>query len=269
MTLLSALGSPIVVTILRLVLIVLLVILAEWALRFAARQIGRGLEKVVQDPDHRERIMTIVQVVHGTVLVLVIIVAGLTMLQVLGVSIAPLLAGVSVVGLALSLGAQTLIKDYVGGLLILIENQYAIGDVIQVAGVQGEVERITLRATCLRDLDGRYHVVPNGDIRLVSNLTMEWARAIVELNVDYRADMGQVLRTLEEAASKARADDAVRADLLEPPQVLGWVGFKNRAIQVRLTAKTRPGKQWSVATALRRYAVEALQAEGVQVRLPL
>lgn len=268
MPLTPLLDMSVITTILHLLIIAVFTILAQWGLRQAAGQLSHQADRRIQDAEQAERVKTIIHVVRGALLVVVVIVAVLMVLQALKIDVTPLLAGVGVVGLALSLGAQTLIKDYVGGLLILIENQFAIGDVIQVGSVSGEVERITLRATCLRDVDGRYHVVPNGDIRLVSNLTMEWARAVVDLNVDYSADMDRVLRALEKAADRARTDDAVRTDLLEPPQVQGWVGFKEGAIQVRMRAKTRPGKQWDVARVLRRYAIEALQAESISVTLP-
>jgi small-conductance mechanosensitive channel len=266
-TLLDLLSWTPIAVLLRLILIVALVILSEWALRLAARQVARWLARVIQDAERVERTMTIVQVVRGTIFVVVVIVAALMALQTVGVNIGPLLAGVGVVGLAISLGAQTLIRDYLGGLLILLGNEFAIGDTIRVAGVEGEVEQITLRATYLRSEDGTFHTVPNGEIRLVSNLTMEWARAVVELGVDAAADMTRVMQTLDKALRQARTDEAVRVDLLDLPRATGWVGFKDGAVQVRLAARTRPGKQWAVAVALRRYAVEALQAEGIKVVL--
>jgi len=137
-----------------------------------------------------------------------------------------------------------------------------------VGEVTGGVERITLRATYLRDIEGRLHIVPNGDIRLVSNLTAEWARAVVDLNVGYEADVSKVLQTLEAAVARAQEDEAIKADLLEAPQALGWISFNDWAVQVRLMAKTKPGKQWGVMMALRQYAVEALQAAGIRVALP-
>ena len=192
-------------------------------------------------------------------------VAGLMVLHALAIDILPLLASLGVASLALSLGAQTLIKDMIGGLLILIEDQFAVGDVIRVGEVSGEVERITLRVTYLRDLEGRQHIVPNGDVRTVSNLTAEWARAVVDLDVGYEADMAAVMRALRAAAEQVAGDAALKADLLEAPQALGWVAFKDWAVQVRLQAKTAPGKQWGVMTALRQQALEALRAEGVVV----
>lgn len=264
----EVLNTPLTATALRLALIVLLVIAAGRGLRVIARQVEKRFERTSANPEQFARLQTLVQAAHGATWVLILVVAGLMALHALGIDIPPLLAGVGVAGLALSLGAQTLIKDYIGGVLILIENQFTIGDVVKVNDVAGGVERITLRVTQLRDLEGRLHLVPNGDIRTVSNLTAEWARAIVDLNVDYAADMGRVMRALEAAAAKAQADEMIRADLLEPPEALGWIGFKDWAVQVRLMAKTRPGKQWGVMMALRRYAVEMLQAEGVRVALP-
>jgi small-conductance mechanosensitive channel len=265
----SARNLPLVVTALRIGLIALLALLAVWSLRRVGRRAIHRLEETTPDPERLARLKTLVQVGRGVAYIMVLVVAGLMAMQALSINIAPLLAGAGVIGLALSLGAQTLIKDYIGGILILIENQFTIGDVVKVGNASGSVERITLRATHLRNYDGTLYVVPNGDIRLVSNLTAEWARAIVDLNVDYQADMGKVIRSLEMAAQKAQADGTIQPDLLEPPQAVGWIGFNDWAVQVRLVAKTKPGQQWSVATTLRRYAVEALQAEGVRVAIPL
>jgi len=260
--------TPFVPLILRLALIVALTLCARWGLRLAARLMERRLEKTVPNPERLARLQTLVQVGRGAMWALILLMAGLMALHTLGVDATPLLAGAGVAGLALSLGAQTLIKDFIGVILILVENQFSVGDVIKVGEVTGGVERITLRATYLRDIEGRLHIVPNGDIRLVSNLTAEWARAVVDLNVGYEADVSKVLQTLEAAVARAQEDEAIKADLLEAPQALGWISFNDWAVQVRLMAKTKPGKQWGVMMALRQYAVEALQAAGIRVALP-
>jgi small conductance mechanosensitive channel len=260
--------SPELAVALRIVGIVFLALVARWGLRLAVRQIARRLEKVVSDSERLARLKTFLSAGRSLVYALILLIAGLMVLRVMGFDIGPLLAGAGLVGLALSLGAQTLIKDYIGGLLILFENQFAVGDVIKAGEVSGEVERITLRATYLRDLEGRLHVVSNGDIRAVSNLTAGYSRAVVDLNVDYEADMQKVSRALEAAAARAQSDESIKGDLLEPPEALGWIAFKDWAVQVRLMAKTLPGKQWKVMMALRQYALEAMQAEGVRVALP-
>lgn len=264
----AALAMPFVASTLRLALIGLLALIALRGLRLATRQTQRWLESTTRDADRLSRLKTLVQLGRSVIFVLILITTVMMILHVLDVNIAPLLAGVGVAGLALSLSAQTLLKDFINGILILIEDQFSIGDVIQVGEVAGGVERMTLRATYLRDIEGKLHLVPNGDIRLVSNITAGWARAIVDLNVDYQANMGAVMSALETAAGQAQADEAIKADLLEPPQVLGWIGLTDWAVKVRLMAKTLPGKQWGVMMALRRYAVESLQAAGIRVALP-
>jgi small conductance mechanosensitive channel len=261
-------SSPALASLLRLALIVLLALLAHWGVRLAVRQLAGRLERTIADPERVARLKTFLFAGRSLASVLVAMIAGLTALRVLDIDIGPVLAGAGLVGLALSLGAQTLIRDYIGGLLILLENQFRVGDVIQVGDKTGSVERITVRATYLRDIEGRLHLIPHGEMRILSNVTKDWARAVVDLNVAFDADFGKVIRALEAAARRAQEDETIKADLLEPPQALGWIGFKDWAVQVRIMARTRPGKQWGVMMVLRQYAVEALHAEGVKVALP-
>jgi small conductance mechanosensitive channel len=261
-------SSPALADLLRLALIVLLALLAHWGVRLAVRQLAGRLERTLADPERVARLKTFLFAGRSLASVLVAMIAGLTALRVLDIDIGPVLAGAGLVGLALSLGAQTLIRDYIGGLLILLENQFRVGDVIQVGDKTGSVERITVRATYLRDIEGRLHLIPHGEMRILSNVTKDWARAVVDLNVAFDADFGKVIRALEAAARRAQEDETIKADLLEPPQALGWIGFKDWAVQVRIMARTRPGKQWGVMMVLRQYAVEALHAEGVKVALP-
>lgn len=261
-------SSPIIANLLRLALIVLLALLAHWGARLAVRQLTRRLERRIADPERLARLKTFLLAGRSLAQVLIVIIAGLTALRVLDIDIGPLLAGAGLVGLALSLGAQTLIKDYLGGLFMLLENQFRVGDVIQVGDKTGSVERITLRATYLRDLEGRVHLIPHGEMRILSNVTKDWARAVVDLNVAFDADFSKVIRALEAAARRAQEDETIKGDLLEAPQTLGWIGLKDWAVQVRIMAKTRPGRQWAVMMALRQSAVEALHAEGVEVALP-
>jgi len=261
-------SSPALASLLRLALIVFLALLAHWGVRLAVRQLAGRLERTLADPERVARLKTFLFAGRSLASVLVAMIAGLTALRVLDIDIGPVLAGAGLVGLALSLGAQTLIRDYIGGLLILLENQFRVGDVIQVGDKTGSVERITVRATYLRDIEGRLHLIPHGEMRILSNVTKDWARAVVDLNVAFDADFGKVIRALEAAARRAQEDETIKADLLEPPQALGWIGFKDWAVQVRIMARTRPGKQWGVMMVLRQYAVEALHAEGVKVALP-
>ncbi len=168
---LEPLVSEAIGTLLRIGLIVLLFLLADRVLRLASRQINRRLEATVTEPDQLARLRTLLRVGRGTVVVLMAIVAGMMVLYTLGINVTPLLASAGVAGLAISLGAQVLFRDIISGIIILFEGQYVIGDTIRVGAVEGVVERITLRSTHLRDAEGHLHIVPNGDIRIVSNLT--------------------------------------------------------------------------------------------------
>lgn len=261
-------ASPQAQVLARVLLIIALTIIALRGLKLLTSQMDKRIERTIPNEERQQRLKTLANGGYSVGYAIFLLIATLMVLHAVGIDITPLLASAGVAGLALSLGAQTLIKDFIGGVLILVEDQFSVGDVIAVGEVSGVVERITLRTTHLRNLEGRLHIVPNGDVRLVSNLTAEWARAVINLNVDFDADMSSVMRALNEAAQNANNDDAVKADLLEDPQAVGWVGSTDWAMQVRILAKVRPGRQWAVSMALRRLAVEALQREGVRLALP-
>ncbi|MGH2625772.1 MAG: mechanosensitive ion channel family protein [Anaerolineales bacterium] len=253
---------------LQLLLIALLVLLAGLALGKATARLERRLEGEGRHPQRRARLRTMLRAGRGLAFALVLAAAGLAALRLFGIDITPVLAGAGVIGLGLSLGAQFLIRDFLGGLIILIEDHYHVGDVVKVGAISGTVERITLRATYLRDGEGQLHIVPNGDIRTVSNLTADWSRAVVDFSIDLSADMAQALAALQQACDRTAADEKVRDDLLDPPEVAAWNGMTDWGTQVRLMARTRPGKQWGVARALRRYGVEALQSAGIPLAVP-
>ena len=207
--------------------------------------------------------------------IIVIIIASLMILMVFGINITPLLASVGVASLAISLGAQTLIKDYIGGILILVEDEFRVGDVVtfgdgvSIGNVTGTVEQITLRSTIIRDVEGRLIIIPNGDIRVVSRVAYDWMRVVVDFNVPFDADIGKVVDVLKAAMEDAAADAELADQLLEAPTIQGWNSFSPWAVQVRLIAKTLPGKRLDVATVLRRYGLEALNQAGLQVAVPI
>ncbi len=264
----AIMDAPYLGVILRVLMILVLTYLGQLGLKHLARHAERRVTADAVHGDGSERLKTLVRVTRGVLTGVLIVLAGLMILQTLGVDIVPLLASAGVAGLALSLGAQTLVKDYISGILILVEHQFSVGDTIRVGEHQGEVERMTLRATFLRDVEGRQHIVPNGEIRALSNLTVGWSRAVVDVNVPYDADMNAVLRAFESAAASAPDDPAIAGQLLEAPRVVGWNAFGDWGVQVRLMAKTLPGKQWTAAAALRRHVLEALVAADVHIALP-
>ncbi|MGH2606454.1 MAG: mechanosensitive ion channel family protein, partial [Anaerolineales bacterium] len=223
---------------LRLALIALLLLVAAWALGKASARLERRLEAEGRHPERRARLRTLLRVGRGIGFAVLLAAAGLVALRLVGIDITPLLAGAGVIGLGLSLGAQFLIRDLLGGIMILIEDQFSVGDVVRVGSISGAVERVTLRATYLRDAEGQLHIVPNGEIRTLSNLTADWSRAVVDFPIDHTADMTKALTALQQACDRAAADEAVQDDLLDPPEVVAWNAVTEWGTQVRLTART-------------------------------
>jgi len=251
------------------VLILVLAALGLVVVHFLARRVLRVVRSMeVLHEGRRQQLVTLVQILRWGADVLVVAVALLMLLGTLGVPITPLLTGAGVAGLALSLGAQMLIQDLIGGFLILLENQYAVGDVIQVGNVSGTVERLTLRATYVRDADGRLHIVPNGEMRVVSNLTKDWSRALVDVGVAYEEDLDHVLHVLERLSEAFAQDPALGPQLLEPPQVLGPISLGDWAMTVRVMVKTQPGKQWEIARELQKRILATCEREGITLPYP-
>ena len=190
-----------------------------------------------------------------------------TVLTVLSVfiNIGPLLASVSVVGLAISFGAQSLVKDLISGTFILIEGQFGIGDVVRIGDVGGMVEKMTLRATVLRDLHGAVHTIPNGEIKMVSNLTKTWSRAVIDVSISYTEDVDRVNATLKKLGDEFLKDPQWGPLLVEPPEVLGIENWTNTGVVVRMTAKTLPLKQWDVSRELRRRIKKRFDDEKIAI----
>jgi small conductance mechanosensitive channel len=199
---------------------------------------------------------------------LVLLIAALMVFREFGMDITPLLAGAGVAGLAIGFGAQSLIKDVIAGFFILMEDQYHVGDVIQAAGVSGQVERITLRMTIVRDLNGAVHFIPNGEIKVASNLTKEWSRAVLEVGVSYEEDIDHVFTVLDQIGRSLADDETFGKLVLEPPQVLGVEALADSQVTIRILAKTLPLQQWDVARELRRRIKGAFDREGIQVPYP-
>jgi small conductance mechanosensitive channel len=257
--------------------VVIVTVFLSWILlrlvRSLLRQaIRRVLERRGEPP--REvaiRLHTLASVIESAIRLVVLLVGGMTVLSALGVPIAPLLASAGVAGLAIGLGAQSLIRDLVGGFFIVLEDQYHVGDVIRVngpSGPSGLVEQLTLRYTALRGLDGSYTIVPNGDVRTVTNLTRDWARAVVDVDVALEEDLSRARTVLEEVLAEVERDPALADSLLEPGDILGVEALSTTHATLRLTIKTRPGEQWRVARALRARIKAAYDRAGIAIPYP-
>lgn len=214
-----------------------------------------------------QRAQTLGALLNNVAAIVIVTFAALTILNTF-IDIGPLLAGVGVVGLAISFGAQSLVKDVISGTFILLEGQFGIGDVVRIADVSGLVERITLRTTTLRDFEGIVHIIPNGEITRLSNLTKTWSKALIDVGVAYREDVDHVIDVLRTVGAELQADDAWNALLLEPPEVLGVQQLADSAVVIRMQVKTLPLKQWDVARELRRRVKNRLDREGIEIPFP-
>ena len=214
-----------------------------------------------------QRAQTLGSLLNNVALVLIVTFAALTILN-LFVQIGPLLAGVGVAGLAISFGAQSLVKDVITGTFILIEGQFGIGDVVRIGDTSGLVEKITLRTTTLRDAEGVVHIIPNGEITKVANLTKTWSRTVIDVGVAYKEDVDRVIKVLRELGGEFFRDPEWHELLLEPPEVLGVQALEESAVTIRMQTKTLPLKQWEVGRELRRRVKKRFDAENIEIPFP-
>lgn len=230
--------------------------------------IERYLAGTDGDPGRRTRLRTLLPVLRNAVRVVLVVVVTLTVMAELGMNITPLLAGAGVVGLAVGFGAQSLVKDVITGIFILIEDSVAIGDVVQVAGHAGVVEGMTIRTVRLRDLEGNVHVVPFGQIATVLNMTKDFAFALIEAAVAYRENVDEVIAVLREVAEGLRTDPEFRRSILEPLEVLGIDSLRESAVNIQVRLKTRPMQQWAVKREFLRRMKAAFDARGIEIPFP-
>ena len=194
--------------------------------------------------------------------------AVLTALGTVGIDLAPLIAGAGIVGVAVGFGAQNLVRDLLAGISMLLEDQYGVGDVIDVGEATGVVEAVGLRTTRLRDLRGTVWHVPNGVITRVGNLTQEWSRAVVDIGVAYDVDIDRAERLVGGILERFAADPEQQEVLLEAPELLGVESLADSSVNLRVLLRTRPGEQWATARRLRRAVKREFDAAGLEIPFP-
>jgi len=241
------------------------------------RLLRRTLDRVVRAAVAREmtgqpevevgkRADTLTDVVYRTAWVVGLAVAVLTVLPEVGINIGPLLAGAGVIGLAIGFGAQSLVRDAINGLFILVENQYAKGDVVKIGGVGGLVEDVNLRRTVLRDLDGAVHTIPNGQVAVSSNLTRGWARANLNVRVGYEEDLDRVMAAIDRVGQEMADDAEFGSMILSPPRSVRVEGFDEFGVQVKVLGETQAMRQWDVMGELRRRLKKAFDEQKIEIR---
>ena len=231
------------------------------------KRIARAIrERGIGDQAAREkRARTIAAVFGGGGRTLIVVVAALMAVRELGLDITPALATAGGFGVAAGLGAQSLVRDWISGFFIILDDQFGVGDVVRVASVTGTIESLSLRMTELRDGDGSLHFIPNGEIKIVTNLTRSWAAPLLRIPVNATEDPERVLRVIDEMARGFKADPATAPLLVDGPNVLGIEDVSGGLYTVLIQAKTRPEHRHPVARALRLAALRRLSAEGISL----
>ena len=227
-------------------------------------------KKVKEEPEEeiKKRAQTLAGVFVATAQVIILGMAVFMLLSEVGIDIAPIIAGVGVAGIAIGFGAQSLVKDIIAGLFVVLENQYRIGDVVRIADIAGLVEDINLRRTVLRDLDGTVHVVPNGEIRVASNFTREWSRVNMNISVAYGEDLDRVMAIINRVGNELAQDPQWAPLILKPPQALRVDNLGDSGIEIKILGDTKPIRQWDVMGQLRLRLKRAFDKEGIEIPWP-
>jgi small conductance mechanosensitive channel len=216
----------------------------------------------------RKRVATLTRLVLTVSMVLLWGIVAVTVLGQLGLDIAPVLAGAGILGLAVGFGAQNLVRDVIAGFFIVLENQIRVGDVAVVNGTGGLVESISFRTIVLRDLAGVVHIIPNGVITTVANMTKGWSAYVLDVEVAYREDTDRVVEVMREVADALRKDPAFEGMMLEPIEIFGVDDFKESGIIIKARLKTVPIQQWTVGREYRRRLKKAFDACGIEIPFP-
>jgi moderate conductance mechanosensitive channel len=248
-----------------------------WVLAWLGMQlvklIARRIIAAVDDGDDstmslaEKRGHTVAQLLRSVGRVMLFVLALLLTLNQF-MDIAPLLAGAGILGLAFSFGAQSLVKDVITGFFLLVDNSIAVGDVVEVAGKSGSVERVNLRVVHLRGLDGSVHIIPNGQINVVSNMTRGWSRAVVDVGVAYETDIDHALEIIRDEVSRMAADPQWTSRLDGTPEVQGVQALGDHGVTLRVLLRTLPGRQWEVGREFRRRIKDRFDREKIEIPFP-
>jgi small conductance mechanosensitive channel len=258
----------------QLLLIFVFLFIALKLLKFSMNRlskftINRAKHDEKKDTAEAEkRVNTLLGILTGVGKVIIWIIAIMMLLKELGIDIAPILAGAGIVGLAVGFGAQELVRDFITGFFILLENQIRTGDVAIINGTGGLVERIEMRTVTLRDFSGVVHVFQNGKINTLSNMTKEWSAVVLDVGVAYKEKPEQVIEIMSDVGNELQKDAEFGPKMIEPIEVFGVNEFGNSAVVIRARIKTKPIEQWGVGREYRKRLKNAFDAKGIEIPFP-
>jgi small-conductance mechanosensitive channel len=220
------------------------------------------------DDEFKKKSDTLSSVTASILTIIIAVIAAITILGELEIPIGPVLASAGILGVALGFGGQHLVRDIISGFFILLDDQIRVGDVVQIAGKGGLVEKINMRMTILRDLAGNVHYVRNGEISVVTNMTKEYSRYVFDVGVSYRENVDEVIEVIKQVDEDLRKDPQFKDDILEPVEILGLDQFADSAVIIKARTKTKPIKQWSVGREFNRRLKKIFDERDIEIPFP-
>jgi small-conductance mechanosensitive channel len=254
---------------------IVIIAVAAWLLNIIisriikkAVKIAVAADKNLSEDSEKKREDTLIRIFAGATRIVILTMAILMILQEAGIEIGPILAGAGIVGLAFGFGGQYLIRDIISGLFIILENQYRIGDIININGTGGLVEDISLRKTTIRDLNGTIHHIPHGEIKIVSNLSKDFARVNLDMGIAYNSNLEHVIKVINQTGNELAEDPVYKDSIISPPKFLRVNEFADSAIIVKILGETKPSKQWEITGEYRKRLKIAFDKEGIEIPFP-
>jgi small-conductance mechanosensitive channel len=252
----------------RILFIIIITIIILKLSAFVTKKIFAKILTSKKDSEFSKRTETLYSIIKYIINTIAIIIAVLMLLSELKIDIGPILAAAGVLGLAVGFGAQSLVKDFLSGFFILLENQIRVGDVVQISGRAGYVEQMNLRFVRLRDLEGKVHFVPNGTIDVVTNFTKEFSYYVFDIPVAYRENVDEVLNVMQQVEKSLREDADFKGDILEPMEFFGLDKFDDSALIIKSRIKTQPIKQWRIAREFNKRLKQKFDQQGIEIPFP-
>lgn len=254
---------------------ILIILVGAFVLNRIAKKFIEKAVRVAVKPDRfsskeseTKREDTLIRIFSATITITILSITIIMVLQQVGVMVGPILAGAGIIGLAFGFGGQYLIRDIIAGLFIILENQYRIGDVVQLDNTEGKVEDISLRMVTIRDMDGTVHHIPHGEIKKVSNLSKNFARVNLNVGVAYSSDIDHVIKIVNQVGNQLSDDPEWKKIIIAPPQFLRVNDLGDSAIIIKITGETIPHEQWRVTGELRKRIKMAFDKEGIEIPFP-
>lgn len=262
----------------HLLQIIIIIVAAEIVYRVSTKAVSKLVHKATHRPDlfptasdRKKRLKTIDSLVNATLRITVFAVAGIMIISELGINTGPLIASAGIIGVALGFGAQSLIKDFMSGFFVITENQYRVGDVVELstllgnAQISGTVEAITIRTTVVRDMDGKLHHFPNGNIAVASNMTMNYAQINEDIMVDLKTDVDKITHIINHIGEEMKADTKLGRKIVQPPHFERIDAVTKDGLAIKIMAKTTPGDQWLIKGELFKRLLPALEKNHIKL----